>query len=386
MKEKSDSYIKEILSTRVFSVSAYLDILNTLLQACKTKVVGEVSEFKRAQSGHVYFSLKDKKDGSILNCVIWNSLYNLCGVEMKEGLEVIVSGEPDIYKPRGEIKFKVSSVRLVGEGELKKQYDKLKRKLEYLFVEEKKRPIPEFPCKVGIITSKQGAVINDFLNNLGGYGFKIRMVDSRVEGQEALKDLLSALKTLKKQKLDVLVVMRGGGSLESFLAFNNEVLVRELAKFSVPTIVAIGHDKDVPLLALAADKMVSTPTAAANLLNQSWQKLEWEIKEKEASIFSFLSSFFEKFRLLEYRVKEGLLRIIESEINELKTKMDRFQSVVLSNDPKRNLALGYSIARRSGKIIRSIRNIEINDMIDLEVGDGIINSKVYERKKSEPKS
>ena len=386
MKEKSDSYIKEILSTRVFSVSAYLDILNTLLQACNTKVVGEVSEFKRAQSGHVYFSLKDKKDGSVLNCVIWNSLYNLCGVEMKEGLEVIVSGEPDIYKPRGEIKFKVSSVRLVGEGELKKQYDKLKRKLEYLFVEEKKRPIPEFPCKVGIITSKQGAVINDFLNNLGGYGFKIRMVDSRVEGQEALKDLLSALKTLKKQKLDVLVVMRGGGSLESFLAFNNEVLVRELAKFPVPTIVAIGHDKDVPLLALAADRMVSTPTAAANLLNQSWQKLEWEIKEKEASIFSFLSSFFEKFRLLEYRVKEGLLRIIESEINELKTKMDRFQSVVLSNDPKRNLALGYSIARRSGKIIRSIRNIEINDMIDLEVGDGIINSKVYERKKSEPKS
>ncbi|MDD3170374.1 MAG: hypothetical protein PHW71_01150, partial [Candidatus Pacebacteria bacterium] len=93
-----------------------------------------------------------------------------------------------------------------------------------------------------------------------------------------------------------------------------------------------------------------------------------------------------KFRLLEYRVKEGLLRIIESEISELKTKMDRFQSVVLSNDPKRNLALGYSIARKSGKIIRSIRNIEINDMIDLEVGDGIINSKVYERKKSEPKS
>ncbi|MDD5555194.1 MAG: exodeoxyribonuclease VII large subunit [Candidatus Pacebacteria bacterium] len=386
MKEKSDSYIKEILSTRVFSVSAYLDILNTLLQACKTKVVGEVSEFKRAQSGHVYFSLKDKKDGSVLNCVIWNSLYNLCGVEMKEGLEVIVSGEPDIYKPRGEIKFKVSSVRLVGEGELKKQYDKLKRKLEHLFVEEKKRPIPEFPCKVGIITSKQGAVINDFLNNLGGYGFKIKMADSRVEGQEALKDLLSSLKTLKKQKLDVLVVMRGGGSLESFLAFNNEVLVRELARFPVPTIVAIGHDKDVPLLALAADRMVSTPTAAANLLNQSWQKLEWEIKEKEASVFSFLSSFFEKFRLLEYRVKEGLLRIIESEISELKTKMDRFQSVVLSNDPKRNLALGYSIARKSGKIIRSIRNIEINDMIDLEVGDGIINSKVYERKKSEPKS
>jgi exodeoxyribonuclease VII large subunit len=386
MKEKSESYIKEILSTRVFSVSAYLDLLNTLLQACKTRVVGEIFEFKRAQSGHAYFSLKDKKDGSVLNCVIWNSVYNLCGVELKQGLEVIVSGEPDIYKPRGEIKFKVSSVQLKGEGELKKQYDELKKKLGYLFVEEKKRPIPELPSRIGIITSKRGAVINDFLNNLGCYGFGIKMVDSRVEGQEALKDLLLSLRTLKKQKIDVLVIMRGGGSLESFLAFNNEALVRELTGFPVPTIVAVGHDKDVPLLALAADKMVSTPTAAANLLNQSWQRLEWELKEKEASVFSFLSSFFEKFKLLEYKVKEGLLRIIEGEINDLKTRIERFQSVVLSNDPERNLALGYSIARKSGKIIRSIEDIKIDDVIDLEVSDGIIKSKVNERKKSKSKS
>ena len=386
MKEKSESYIKEILSTRVFSVSAYLDLLNTLLQACKTRVVGEIFEFKRAQSGHAYFSLKDKKDGSVLNCVIWNSVYNLCGVELKQGLEVIVSGEPDIYKPRGEIKFKVSSVQLKGEGELKKQYDELKKKLGYLFVEEKKRPIPELPSRIGIITSKRGAVINDFLNNLGCYGFGIKMVDSRVEGQEALKDLLLSLRTLKKQKIDVLVIMRGGGSLESFLAFNNEALVRELTGFPVPTIVAVGHDKDVPLLALAADKMVSTPTAAANLLNQSWQRLEWELKEKEASVFSFLSSFFEKFKLLEYKVKESLLRVIEGEINDLKTRIEGFQSVVLSNDPKRNLALGYSIARKSGKIIRSIKNVDAGDMIDLEVSDGIIKSKVNERKKSKSKS
>jgi len=274
----------------------------------------------------------------------------------------------------------------VGEGELKKQYDKLKQKLEHLFVEEKKRPVPDFPCRVGIITSKQGAVINDFLNNLGGYGFRIKMVDSRVEGQEALKDLLLSLKTLKKEKLDVLVIMRGGGSLESFLAFNNEALVRELSNFPVPTIVAIGHDKDVPLLALAADKMVSTPTAAASLLNQSWQRLEWELKEKEASIFSFLSSFFDKFNFLEYKVREGLLRIIEKEISDLRTRIERFQSVVLSNDPRRNLALGYSIARKSGKIIRSIRNINVEDVIDLEVSDGIIKSKVNERKKSKSKS
>jgi len=386
MKEKSSSYLKEILETRIFSVSAYLDILNTLLQSCKTRVIGEVSELKRAQSGHVYFSLKDKKNGNVLNCVIWNYLYRLCGVELKEGLEIIISGEPDIYKPRGEMKFKASSVQLVGEGELKKQYDQLKKKLEPLFAEERKRLIPDFPCQIGIITSKQGAVLNDFLNNLGCYGFRIKMVDSRVEGQEATEDLLSGLETFKKEDIDVLIIMRGGGSLESFLAFNNEMLVRELADFPVPTIVAVGHDKDIPLLALAADKMVSTPTAAANLLNQSWQRLEWEIKEKETRIFSFLPSFFETARFEEYKAEERIFKAMEQKFNYFKAKLEKIQAIIQSNDPRRNLALGYSIARKSGKVIRTIEEVKRGDNIDLEVIDGIIKSKVNERKKFKAKS
>lgn len=386
MKENSSSYIKELLETRIFSVSAYLDILNTLLQSCKTRVIGEVSELKKSQSGHVYFSLKDKKNGSVLNCVIWSSLYRLCGVELKEGLEIIISGEPDIYKPRGEMKFKASSIQLVGEGELKKQYDQLKKKLEPLFAEERKRLIPDFPCQIGIITSRQGAVLHDFLNNLGCYGFKIKMVDSRVEGQEAVEDLLSSLETFKKEKIDVLIIMRGGGSLESFLAFNNETLVRELAEFPVPTIVAVGHDKDVPLLSLAADKMVSTPTAAANLLNQSWQRLEWEIKEKEARIFSFLPSFFENVRFEEYKAKERIFKAMEERFNYLKAKLEKLQVVIQNNNPKRNLALGYSIARKSGKVIRAVDDVKIGDIVDLEVIDGIIKSKVNERKKLKSKS
>jgi len=386
MKENSSSYIKELLETRIFSVSAYLDILNTLLQSCKTRVIGEVSELKKSQSGHVYFSLKDKKNGSVLNCVIWSSLYRLCGVELKEGLEIIISGEPDIYKPRGEMKFKASSIQLVGEGELKKQYDQLKKKLEPLFAEERKRLIPDFPCQIGIITSRQGAVLHDFLNNLGCYGFKIKMVDSRVEGQEAVEDLLSSLETFKKEKIDVLIIMRGGGSLESFLAFNNETLVRELAEFPVPTIVAVGHDKDVPLLSLAADKMVSTPTAAANLLNQSWQRLEWEIKEKEVRIFSFLPSFFENVRFEEYKAKERIFKAMEERFNYLKAKLEKLQVVIQNNNPKRNLALGYSIARKSGKVIRAVDDVKIGDIVDLEVIDGIIKSKVNERKKLKSKS
>jgi exodeoxyribonuclease VII large subunit len=377
MKENK-SFLRETLEKNTFSVSAYLDILNTLLSSCKTKVAGEVTELKRASSGHVYFSLKDKKDGSVLSCVIWSSVYRFCGVELKEGLEVKVFGYADIYKPTGRINFKCSSVELMGEGQLKKQYEELKSKLEKqgLFEESRKKMIPDYPCRIGIITSKEGAVINDFLNNLGCYGFKIKLVDSRVEGIEAVKDLLNALKTIKKQELDCLVIMRGGGSLESFLAFNNEVLIKEVSKLSIPVIVALGHDKDVPLLALMADKMVSTPTAAANLLNNSWQRLEWEIKEKETTIFSFFSSFFEKVNLLEYKIKETLPRIIENKINNLKAVINNAENIISNNNPERNLSLGYSIIRKSGKIIKSINSVKENDLIDLQVVDGIINTEV----------
>lgn len=170
------------------------------------------------------------------------------------------------------------------------------------------------------------------------------------------------------------------------MAFNNEMLVRELADFPVPTIVAVGHDKDIPLLALAADKMVSTPTAAANLLNQSWQRLEWEIKEKETRIFSFLPSFFETARFEEYKAEERIFKAMEQKFNYFKAKLEKIQAIIQSNDPRRNLALGYSIARKSGKVIRTIEEVKRGDNIDLEVIDGIIKSKVNERKKFKAKS
>ena len=134
-----------------------------------------------------------------------------------------------------------------------------------------------------MITSKQGAVIHDFLNNIGKFGFDIKMIDSRVEGQGAVEDLLAAIQTFRKKDIDVLVIIRGGGSMESLMPFNNELLVREVVGFPVPVLVGIGHDKDMPLVALAADRSESTPTAVANLLNESWERalLFWkDMKER----------------------------------------------------------------------------------------------------------
>jgi exodeoxyribonuclease VII large subunit len=389
MESKGKPAIKELLENNIFSISAYLKLLNSVLNSFEARIVGEVSEMKFGPTGHLYFSLKDKKDKSVLSCVIWNYDYKLCGVELKEGLEIIAQGIPDVYPPTGRLSFKTKTIQLVGEGELKKEYEKLKKKLEDegLFLMERKKKIPSFVKNVGIITSKQGAVINDFLNNLGRFGFKIKFIDSRVEGMEAVKDLLASVKAMKKLDLDVLVIMRGGGSLESFLAFNNETLIKEVSKLPFPVIAALGHDKDVPLLALASDKMVSTPTAAANLLNQSWIEAEMELKEKEREIFGFLEKIISSFKMIEYKVGEVLPRLLENEIVKLKEKMENMERIIMHNSPERNLRLGYCIAQNKKGIIKGIKGVKLEEMVDLKVFDGIINTQVkkiqkHERKKS----
>ncbi|MCK9445343.1 exodeoxyribonuclease VII large subunit [bacterium] len=409
MEQKGKSAVKELLENNILSISAYLKLLNGILNSFEAKIVGEVSEFKIGPSGHVYFSLKDKKDGSVLPCVVWNYDYRLCGIELKEGLEIMAKGIPDIYAPKGSLKFKAKTVQLMGEGELKKEYEKLKKKLEEegLFDVGKKKEIPSFVKKVGIITSRQGDVISDFLNNLDRFGFQIKFIDSRVEGVEAVKDLLNSVKTMRKTDIDVLVIMRGGGSLESFLAFNNEVLIREIANLPFPVIAAIGHDKDVPLLSLVADQMVSTPTAAANLLNQSWQEAELELKSMEREIFNSFSTALRNleyrtnnlflkikdklekvislFKMIEFRVKSVIPKILENEIKKLGNKLDNIEKIINQNNPERNLKLGYCIATNKKGVIKNINEINIDDIVDLKVSNGIINTQVKKIQKNERK-
>jgi len=409
MEQKGKSAVKELLENNILSISAYLKLLNGILNSFEARIVGEVSEVKISSVGHVYFSLKDKKDKSVLSCVVWNYDYKLCGVELKEGLEIVAKGIPDVYPPTGRLSFKAKTIQLMGEGELKKEYEKLKQKLEDegLFDLSKKKEIPPFVKRVGIITSKQGAVISDFLNNLGRFGFQIKFIDSRVEGLEAVRDLLNSVKTIKKMEIDVLVIMRGGGSLESFLAFNNETLIREIASLPFPVIAAIGHDKDVPLLALAADKMVSTPTAAANLLNQSWQEAELELKSMEREIFNSFSgalrnleyrtnNLFLKikdklekvialFKMLEFRIKSVIPKILESEIDKMRNKLENIEKIINQNNPERNLKLGYCIANSKKGVIKNINDVKVEDIIDLKVYNGTINTQVKKIQKNERK-
>ncbi len=378
-------YDREMMSEeKVFSIAEYIEVLNIFFKSQSARIIGEISELKRAASGHVYFSIKDKENPGSLDAIMWARNYQLCGIALEVGMEVILNGHPNVYPNNGRLSFVADTVELVGEGALKKAYDDLRKKLEAegVFAAARKRTLPDYIQRIGVITSMKGAVIHDFENNLGKFGFKVNVIDSRVEGAQAAAPLLAAIRAMREMVedegsrgmgIEALVIIRGGGSLESLQAFNNEALVREVINFPVPVIAGIGHDQDVPLMALAADYMTSTPTAAAHLLSRSWE-------EAYAKVRAF-SGLLNRFPLELQRVE-----------NDLKNTWERFcitfgrslehahQTLALGaqaikhNDPARQLALGYSIARRNGKVVRSMAGLSPGDEMSLAVSDGEINT------------
>ena len=413
--------IKDNMEEKIFTISEYIDLLNDGLQEFSVKITGEVGKVAMDAKGHAYFSLRDEKDQGVMSCIIWAGKYKMFGIKLEEGMKIIAYGCPSIYKPNGRFSFIAETISHAGEGELKKKYEELKAKLEKegVFDPNEKRPIPNYVQKIGVITSKQGAVWSDFLSNIGKHGFKIKLIDSRVEGAEAILDLLSAIKMFKKQDIEVLVIMRGGGSFESLQAFNNELLVREVAGFPVPVIAAIGHDKDVPLISLAADREVSTPSIATVALNESWDRAALLIEKQERKIMSKYRQNLEDTRNIinasvevvkEYSdsvmhvyetIRHGLivsmqnfknrLMNVNNDINiyrqgifggfrnlVLKTgqQINSSEAVIFANNPERHLKLGYSIAKIHDRIVKNVGDVSVGDTVNLLVADGEIVSEV----------
>ena len=414
---------------KVFAVADYLEILNVGLHQFEAKVIGEITSLD-IRGNYIFFSIKDKKENAMMPCFMWGSAYKMSGVFLEEGMEVQVHGFPEMYKPSGRLTFKADMVELVGEGALKKAYDELKKKLEKegLFAESRKKPIPEYPQKIGLITSATGAVIHDFLNNIGKFGFKISFRDSRVEGALAVKELVQAVRYFKKsfgtaqdkkKGIDVLIIIRGGGSLESLQAFNNETLVREIADCPFPVLVGIGHDKDVPIVSLVADAAGSTPTAVAKLLNSTWEQALSKVRFAEQKIMSRFSeniyekkerisflyeriegrfrAIFERFRTAEEKLKRNLVSIggaisrmkekisqagkilpgkLEEHFMRYKESLKYSEKMLVVNNPMRQLKLGYSLVFAKGKMIRKVEDVKSGEEINIRVENGTIISKV----------
>ncbi len=405
-----------------YSVSDYLDVVNRTLWRLSARVQGEVTSLK-FQGSALYLAIKDAEDESTLQVFMWLSDYTLCGVEIREGMEVVVEGKSEVYKPTGRLSFRAQTIAPVGEGALRAAYEALRKRLETegLFSLERKRSLPDFPERIGLVTSRDGAVIHDFLNNLGRFGFQISFVDSRVEGLLAVKDLLQAIDRLAREDLDVLVVVRGGGSLESLQAFNNEQVVRALAAFPTPVLCAIGHDKDVPLAQMAADHAPSTPTACTALLNAPWEEATGELRllerdlrgnmdtllssahvfisDTRVSLSDQLVSLRDLFREAEQGVRiqvpvlaraiEGQLRQVREEfsgltyryrsaLDTLRSALDRFSAELRLHNPLEQLRFGYSILSRQRKVLRSVDDLSPGDDFEARLSDGTLKASVTE--------
>lgn len=418
---------KEKREERIFSIGEFWDIVNEQLWNTKARIRGEVSSID-IRNSVVYFGLKDSADGSVINCFIFRNQYDILGTDLQEGMQIIVSGYPEIYKPYGRIGFRTNVIELEGEGALKKEYELLKQKLakEGFFDARKKKQLCRLPQNIGLITSKDGAAIGDFTSNIGKYGLRIRFINSSVEGKRAVFELINAMKSFKKMSgLDAIAIIRGGGSLESLQAFNNETLIREAADLKVPLICGVGHERDISLLSLAADYSVSTPTAAAKLIGGIWErevekidyyeenildyfgkriwddkykidncvrKIEWSfqkiLEDMENKYNSFLNN---TFRIIEKNIAFKEIAIsglwkdycnkLEGQILNIGNSIEHADNSMRLNNPQRHLKMGYSIVSKNGKNIKSVKEIQKDDIVKVRLTDGEAASLVLETKK-----
>ena len=261
-------------AARAWGVAALLvaigDALAARFGACT--VQGEISGFTRAASGHCYFTLKDA-DGAAasVRCAMFRRAASLLDFAPRDGQQVEVRGRVAVYEPRGEMQFVVESMRALGAGSLYEQFLRLKAKLEGegVFDASRKRALPAFPRRVGIVTSLAGAALHDMLSTLARRAPQVQVLiyPSLVQGSEAPAALLSALQAAaQRREVDVLIVARGGGSIEDLWAFNDERVVRAVAAMPMPVVSGVGHETDVTLCDFAADVRAATPTAAAELV------------------------------------------------------------------------------------------------------------------------
>lgn len=411
-----------IIENEPLSVSQFLDGLNMELSGMAARIKGEVTSVDERERV-VYFTLKDATDGSSLACLIFRYAYQISGVELSIGQEVIVEGVPEIYKPNGRMSLKIGVIELAGEGALKKAYDDLYQKLlsrGQLSLENKKS-LPDFPERIALVTSLQGAAIDDFRMNLAKFGLKVTLYPCSVEGKRAITEILTALKYFREQKnkFDVLVIIRGGGSLESLQAFNSEALINEISEFPLPTLLGVGHEKDITLSALVADAMVSTPTAAAQFISGTWVEVRQRIRYQEQLLFSNFGDhlkerghsieilqmdLIEAFRSIQRRAffleqeflqrvsffsfylkqkKENLAESAKDMGEKFILGMINFKRNLLYSEeklevynPKRALKLGYAIIQKDKILLKNTKDISAGDIIRVQLKKGEFDAEV----------
>jgi exodeoxyribonuclease VII large subunit len=394
-------------SERVLSVSQLTAQFKTVVeqQFPSVWVAGEISNFSRPQSGHCYFTLKDDK--AQLRGVIWRGTANRLKFDLHDGLEVVCRGRLDVYPPRGSYQLVVDQLQPQGIGALELALRKLRAKLEAegLFAPTRKRTLPSFPRRIGIVTSPTGAAIHDFLQVLDRrwQGVEVLILPVRVQGTEATGEIATAIEQAGRivPPLDVLVVGRGGGSLEDLWAFNEELVVRAIASSVIPVISAVGHEIDVTLADLAADVRALTPSEAAERVVPSAEdvtqlvinlqlRLQGSLTARTANLRSRLDALasrpalsrpLERVHLLGRRADELAVRLntaMRIRLGKSQAEIETFAGKLEALSPLAVLQRGYSLTQDqvSGVVIRTAQQLQTGQRLRTRLAQGEVVSVV----------
>lgn len=371
-------------------------------------VTGEVSGIKYHSSGHVYFSLKDKT--SVIRCFLPADRVRYLKYTLEDGMQIVAEGYVSVYERGGYYSLNVRNVRIEGEGDLAVAFEALKQKLaaEGLFDEKYKKPLPAFPLKVGVVTSPTGAAIRDILRTIRNKNYlaDIVLCPCLVQGDGASEDIRRAIEAMNELEIrpDVLIVGRGGGSIEDLWAFNEEPVARAIFGSEIPVISAVGHETDFTIADFAADVRAATPTAAAEmavpdtgelkLMAERYREearagLERKVSMLEGSMDLLAPK--ELMRYLAYRLDNAESRAdvlmkeaaagLKEAIHREELKIETIKSRVESMDPMKILSRGYGIVSfPDGKMIRSVKETGPGQEIRVRLADGELDCRVEDKR------
>ena len=407
MPPQQEEFWRNAMIDSVYTVSDVNRIIKQMIETraefFNIQLRGEVSNFRRYASGHCYFTLKDKN--SVIKAVMFRGRAAELKILPKDGDQVLAIGRIGVYERDGIYQLYVDIMIASGAGDLMVAYEKLKQKLEQegLFAAERKREIPAQPQKIGIITSQSGAAIHDIItvSKRRSPGVKLVFFPVKVQGEDAGGEIVKAINFMNKHKLaDVLIVGRGGGSIEDLWAFNEERVVRAIASSEIPIVTAIGHETDFTLADFAADRRAATPSQAAEIVVPNiWELLRnlEQLNQRNSRAVTALIERNEN-KLLEISnalvLKEpdrwladkkitvdNFMNRIFLSINRIQQNSEHKYALLLTrldaSSPLNIMSRGYSIARKAnGTIIKTIDAVQIGESIETVTTDGFILSAV----------
>ena len=391
---------------QVFTVTAITLALKQMMEGVFRDVFveGEVSSLREAASGHIYFDLKDRE--SLLSAVMFKWDARKYGFELQEGVQVRVWGSLSCYAKQGRYQIVVKTAEALAKGNLFLEFEKLKKKLEAegLFAPEHKKEIPAYPQRIGVVTSPTGAAVRDILSVLKRRSphLEIIIAPVLVQGEEAAGQIAQAIADLNRFKPapDVLLVGRGGGSMEDLWAFNEEIVARAIYKSKIPVISCVGHEVDFTIADFVADLRAPTPSAAAELVVQNSQNTRQYIRQLQKRLLQSVSLFYERARNRfdqalnshVFKNPETIFQAKEQELDDLSLRLENAWKEKLSNfthrfelarnqlqalGPQAVLKRGYSITRKAdGSVISRVGQTAPGETVFIQVQDGMIRSEV----------